>query len=64
MEKTFGELMVFVFGVWCVVYSLSGRPIYRKGTGAPDPHQARIRLAMFGLGVAFLLLWFSEKYSN
>jgi len=50
--------------LFCMGYALSGRPVYRKGTGLPDPHQGRIRIALFAVGAALLLLWFSDRYSN
>jgi hypothetical protein len=50
---------LLVGSLFCIGYAASGRPIIRKGTGGPDPHQGRARLAMFGIGAALLLLWIS-----
>jgi len=55
-----GALILFAVGLGAVAWGVLGTTFRRRRSGTLDPHPTRVRFALIALGLATLLLFFSE----
>jgi hypothetical protein len=60
VNDALGAVMLLAAGLGCVAWGVLGRTFRRRGSGTLDPHPTRVRVALIAIGLAMLLLWFSE----
>jgi hypothetical protein len=55
-----GQLVLVLAAAYCFGAAIFAKSFRRRRFNGPDPHPGRWRFALAALGLATLLLWFSE----